>query len=304
MKFGPVNPPPTLGYSTVLQLTSEELVTLLQEGVKFPKSMKIELTDIEEPVTMEDVASVVIPVMMQMPELAHLPVSELRDIPLGMLRRDNVRCFGKCRWKNGRPIMLLFTPIDDYSSTLSKLREEFPDAVIEHHPEWDREDGRFPWIQFQKGFQGNKVEFWHRLVSDEVRERFTEDQLKSIIGGIRLHGGGATGQSRWEGHQIDRTYLVCISVSKEGLPNRSQLGPKDVRRIDLDRTILTPEWFRIAAAVLHHEYLHALGFTGHGREFRALERLWPDEEARGGTPTQEDEHSLRQAYYRQVMPNG
>ena len=43
MKIRSVNPPPTLGYSSVLQLTSEELVTLLQEGVKFPKSMKIEL---------------------------------------------------------------------------------------------------------------------------------------------------------------------------------------------------------------------------------------------------------------------
>ena len=184
MKIGFDVQPPTLGCSTVLQLTSEELVILLQNGEKFPETLKVELTDIEMPITPEDVASVVIPVMMEMPELAHLPVAELKNIPLGMLRRDNVRCFGKCRIKNG--------------------------------------------------------------------------------------------------------------------PNRSQRGPKDVRRIDLCRTILMPEWFRIAAAVLHHEYLHALGFLGHGSEFRALERLWPDEEARGDTLEGKGETLLLETYYRMV----
>ena len=184
MKIGFDVQPPTLGCSTVLQLTSEELVILLQNGEKFPETLKVELTDIEMPITPEDVASVVIPVMMEMPELAHLPVSELKNIPLGMLRRDNVRCFGKCRIKNG--------------------------------------------------------------------------------------------------------------------PNRSQRGPKDVRRIDLSQTILTPEWVRIAAATLYHEYLHALGFLRHDSEFRALERLWPDEEARGGTPTEAKKHSLRKTYFETV----
>jgi hypothetical protein len=108
-----------------------------------------------------------------------------------------------------------------------------------------------------------------------------------------------------EEHDIERIPLVCIGVSEEGYSNSSELGPGDVRRIDLCRTILMPEWFRIAAAVLHHEYLHALGFLGHGSEFRALERLWPDEEARGGTPKEKEKHSLRETYYRiEIMLEG
>ena len=155
----------------------EEFVTLLQVGAKIDPIVKVEITDMKEPITPEDVASVVIPVMMNIPELADLPVSELGGVPLGKLRRDAYRTLGVCR----------YVP-------------------------------------------------------------------------------GLSTQSKW---------------TVEGLI-RVETGPGDVRRIDLHPQLLTQKWFRLAASVLYHEYLHALGLS-HGHRFRYLESLWPDEDARFGT---------------------
>ena len=150
-----------------LKTKREEFVTLLQVGAKIDPIVKVEITDMKEPITPEDVASVVIPVMMNIPELADLPVSELGGVPLGKMRRDACRTLGVCRYVPGLLI-------------------------------------------------------------------------------------------------------------------RVETGPGDVRRIDLHPQLLTQRWFRLAASVLYHEYLHALGLS-HGHRFRYLESLWPDEEARFGT---------------------
>ncbi len=162
--------------------TKEEFVQLMKEGVKtkealnIPGHVRIRFSDVGEPVTLETVRDMVIPVMEEMEELSDLPVSDLYDVPLGLLRRDNIRCLGKCRFH----------------------RESF-----------------------------RKRKFW---------------------------------------------------------PEEPRIEPKDVRRIDLCRTMLSPEWIRVAMSVLFHEYLHALGFGGHTPMFRSLEALWPDEDANGGYP--------------------
>ena len=150
-----------------LKTKREEFITMLQVGAKIDPIVKVEITDMEAPITPEDVASVVIPVMMEIPELADLPVSELAGVTLGKLRRDTSRKLGCCRF------------------------------------------------------------------------------LPGTLAGV-------------------------------------QTTPGNVRRIDLHPQLLTPRWFRLAASVLYHEYLHALGLS-HGHRFRYLESLWPDEEARFGT---------------------
>ena len=58
------------------------------------------------------------------------------------------------------------------------------------------------------------------------------------------------------------------------------MTPSDVRCIDIHPYALTDVWSRYADFLLYHEYLHALGIYDHGREFRELESLWPDTEAR------------------------
>jgi len=173
---------------STIYLTKVEFVNLMKDGEKIPGNVQLIFSDIEEPVTAETVRNMVIPVMEDMEELSDLPVSDLYDVSLGVLRRDNIRCLGKCRFH----------------------RESFRER-----------------------------DYW---------------------------------------------------------PEEPRIGPEDVRRIDLCRTMLTPEWIRVAISVLFHEYLHALGFGGHTPMFRSLEALWPDEDANGGYPRKIRSHEHRMAF--------
>ena len=49
--------------------------------------------------------------------------------------------------------------------------------------------------------------------------------------------------------------------------------------IDLHPRLLTNEWMPYAAWVLHHEFVHALGYTAHDSTFRSLERMWPSQKS-------------------------
>ncbi len=62
---------------------------------------------------------------------------------------------------------------------------------------------------------------------------------------------------------------------------RGDLTPADVKEICLHPESLNDEWVRYAEFLLFHEFLHALGYSGHNREFRQLEAQWPDKDAKG-----------------------
>jgi len=50
--------------------------------------------------------------------------------------------------------------------------------------------------------------------------------------------------------------------------------------VDLHPRLLDEGWSAYAAFVLFHEFLHAMGWRAHDRDFRTLESTWPDVEAR------------------------
>lgn len=60
---------------------------------------------------------------------------------------------------------------------------------------------------------------------------------------------------------------------------RNPTVPEEVKVIELHPRLLSSEWKPYAAWVLHHEFVHALGYTAHDSTFRSLERLWPSKEA-------------------------
>lgn len=60
---------------------------------------------------------------------------------------------------------------------------------------------------------------------------------------------------------------------------RKPTMPEEVEVIELHPRLLCPEWRPYAAWVLHHEFVHALGFTSHDSTFRALEQMWPSKES-------------------------
>ena len=60
---------------------------------------------------------------------------------------------------------------------------------------------------------------------------------------------------------------------KRGVRNPSH--PEQVEVIDLHPRLFSDEWRPYAGWVMHHEFVHALGYTAHDSKFRSLEKLWP-----------------------------
>jgi len=83
----------------------------------------------------------------------------------------------------------------------------------------------------------------------------------------------------------DATRLHAVCRFRKGIRKDEIRGPEDVRCVDLHPEAMSNEWEEYAKFLLYHEFLHALGFTGHDRTFRALEALWPHKNAMEmGTP--------------------
>jgi len=57
------------------------------------------------------------------------------------------------------------------------------------------------------------------------------------------------------------------------------LSIDNVETIELHPDLLNNEWNAYAAFVLHHEFIHALGFRNHDLLFRKLEHSWPGKNA-------------------------
>ena len=79
----------------------------------------------------------------------------------------------------------------------------------------------------------------------------------------------------------DATRLHAVCRYQKGISKEQIRGPEDVRCVDLHPEATPVQWEEYAKFLLYHEFLHALGFTGHDRTFRTLEALWPNKEAIG-----------------------
>jgi predicted SprT family Zn-dependent metalloprotease len=85
------------------------------------------------------------------------------------------------------------------------------------------------------------------------------ESLRQIpLGVLRKNATQRHGVTRWR-RGVD---LEAMQVS-------------DVEVIDLHPQLLDAQWSAYAAFVLHHEYIHALGFRAHDSTFRKLEAAWP-----------------------------
>tara|TARA_Y100000588_G_C14189400_1_gene897302 strand:+ start:1147 stop:1716 length:570 start_codon:yes stop_codon:yes gene_type:complete len=73
------------------------------------------------------------------------------------------------------------------------------------------------------------------------------------------------------------TRLHGVCRYNQGIDKRrTDLSPLDVKEVALHPESLKNEWIRYAEFLMFHEFLHALGFSGHNRTFRQLESHWPD----------------------------
>ena len=94
----------------------------------------------------------------------------------------------------------------------------------------------------------------------------------------------------WSEQQLTKLLEIDLGVLEEECNSkawsyqmeegvRKPTNPEQVEVIDLHPRLLSDEWMPYAAWVLHHEFVHALGYTAHDSTFRSLEALWPSQES-------------------------
>ena len=94
----------------------------------------------------------------------------------------------------------------------------------------------------------------------------------------------------WSEHELTKLTEIDLGVLRKNATQRHGVtrwkrgglnpsNPEQVEVIDLHPRLLTTEWMPYAAWVLHHEFVHALGYTAHDSTFRSLENLWPSQES-------------------------
>lgn len=89
------------------------------------------------------------------------------------------------------------------------------------------------------------------------------EQLRCLnLGVLRKNATQRHGVTRW----------------KRGVDANS-LTLENVDTIDLHPQLLDARWKAYSAFVLHHEYIHALGYREHNSLFRTLEDTWPGRSA-------------------------
>jgi len=119
-----------------------------------------------------------------------------------------------------------------------------------------------------KPFQSTLLEGLKELVLDlmidmEIWSQTNTKELSEIkLGVLRSDATQKHGVTRWK-RGVDTT----------------NLQPNDVEVIDIHPDLLEDKWKAYGAFVLHHEYIHALGFRGHDAKFRYLEHSWPGSKA-------------------------
>ena len=91
----------------------------------------------------------------------------------------------------------------------------------------------------------------------------------------------------WKNHQLTPLYNIKLGLLRKNATQRhgvtrwqrgvsaKELDITNVDVIELHPVLLEKEWNAYAAFVLHHEFIHALGYRNHDYTFRELEYSWP-----------------------------
>ena len=92
----------------------------------------------------------------------------------------------------------------------------------------------------------------------------------------------------WNNYNLDSLYSINLGVLKRNATQRhgvtkwqkgvtsENLSLESIEVIELHPQLLDDErWNAYSAFVLYHEFIHALGFEKHNKEFRIMENSWP-----------------------------
>jgi len=122
------------------------------------------------------------------------------------------------------------------------------------------------------------------MVKPSTEQANDLDELKEFV--IEVMGS----MEIWSNQQLTKLAEIDLGVLRKNATQRhgvtrwrrgvnNPTKPEEVEVIELHPRLLSVDWKPYAAWVLHHEFVHALGYTAHDSTFRSLERMWPSQES-------------------------
>ena len=123
------------------------------------------------------------------------------------------------------------------------------------------------------------------MVNPNAQQSVKLDDLKNFVLDLMLDMEVWNETNTQELNDIKLGVLRKNATQRHGVTrwklgsDANNLKPKDVEVINIHRELLQERWKAYAAFVLHHEYIHALGFREHNSKFRFMENQWPGNRA-------------------------
>lgn len=106
------------------------------------------------------------------------------------------------------------------------------------------------------------------MLSMEIWDDFNLNPLRNIeLGLLRKNATMKHGVTKWP---------KGVTLEDASIDN--------IATIEIHPELLAKEWSAYAAFVLHHEFVHALGYKSHNSSFRKKERAWPGKDVRKLAP--------------------
>ena len=119
------------------------------------------------------------------------------------------------------------------------------------------------------------------MVKPNEGQRLKLENLRGIVVGIMMD------MSVWQQHEIEPLLKINLGLLRRNATQRhgvtkwkrgitsEQVSLENLEVVELHPELLNEEWSAYAAFVLHHEFIHALGYRNHDKFFRLMEKSWP-----------------------------
>lgn len=147
------------------------------------------------------------------------------------------------------------------------------------------------------------------MVKPNKTQQLLLEELRNLVIGIM------TDMSIWREFDLSPLYQIELGLLRKNATqrhgvtrwqrgfSRDQLSLDNLEVIELHPELLNEEWSAYAAFVLHHEFIHALGYRDHNKRFRLIENSWPGVNAGNQGPEFTEYLRMRTAKWLWVCAN-
>ena len=123
------------------------------------------------------------------------------------------------------------------------------------------------------------------MVKPDKSQSIQLENLRDLVIGIMVD------MEIWQNYDLAPLHNVKLGLLRKTATQRhgvtrwqrgitnDNISIDNIEIIELHPELLNQQWSAYAAFVLHHEFIHALGFRNHDSLFRTLEYSWPGKDA-------------------------